>query len=79
MYMMYIGQFCYPRWGFVICVTLFPSFAFLNSKNVSHDEEVRKLYQEMENQIKLEKERILAEVNNKLMLLIKHIRHVHGG
>ena len=33
------------------------------SKNTSHDEEVRKLYEEMEQQIKLEKERVLAEVS----------------
>ena len=32
------------------------------SKSVSHDEEVRKLYEEMEQQIRAEKERILAEV-----------------
>lgn len=33
----------------------------LRNKTTSHDEEVRKLYEEMENQIKLEKERILSE------------------
>lgn len=33
----------------------------LRNKTVSHDEEVRKLYDEMENQIRLEKERVLAE------------------
>ena len=34
----------------------------LCSKTVSHDEEVRKLYEEMEQQIRAEKERVLAEV-----------------
>ena len=34
------------------------------SKSVSHDEEVRKLYEEMEQQIRAEKERILAEVRS---------------
>lgn len=32
------------------------------SKSTAHDEEVRKLYEEMEYQIKKEKERILSEV-----------------
>ena len=33
------------------------------SKSSAHDEEVRKLYEEMEQQIKVEKERILNEVS----------------
>ena len=35
---------------------------FRYSKSTAHDEEVQKLYEEMENQIKGEKERILNEV-----------------
>ena len=35
---------------------------FVFSKTASHDDEVRKLYDEMENQIRVEKERVLAEV-----------------
>lgn len=34
------------------------------SKTTAHDEEVRKLYEEMEVQIKQEKEKILGEVRN---------------
>ena len=38
-------------------------FVLFVSKTVTHDEEVSKLYEEMECQIKLERERILAEVS----------------
>lgn len=44
------------------------------SKNVSHDEEVRKLYEEMENQIRLEKERIIAEVCIHYLSLSLHFK-----
>ena len=37
-------------------------FCFIYSKSSAHDEEVQKLYEEMEYQIKREKERILSEV-----------------
>ena len=37
---------------------------------MSHDEEVRKLYDEMENQIRMEKDRILMEVGNFLFGII---------
>lgn len=43
-------------------VGIFP----VSSKTVAHDEEVRKLYEEMEVQIKQEKEKILSEVGETL-------------
>ena len=43
-----------------ISITL--NFFYTFSKSTAHDEEVRKLYEEMEYQIKKEKERILSEV-----------------
>lgn len=41
------------------------SILFLSyfSKNTAHDQEIQKLYEEMEYQIKQEKERILTEVS----------------
>ena len=39
---------------------------------MSHDEEVTKLYDEMENQIRLEKERILTEVSSVSVFIIIH-------
>ena len=40
---------------------------FFHSKSNAHDEEVRRLYEEMEQQIKAEKDRILKEVSKGVM------------
>lgn len=40
----------------ILCLSYF-------SKNTAHDQEIQKLYEEMEYQIKQEKERILTEVS----------------
>ena len=40
-------------------------FLSFSSKNTSHDQEIQKLYEEMEYQIKQEKEKILTEVRER--------------
>lgn len=47
------------------------------SKSSAHDEEVRKLYEEMEQQIKVEKERILNEVSFAPMFVFRNVLLSH--